>query len=124
MRHVYTARDEMDAGFLRDLLVQQGIRAVVQGGPLEGGAFGNLPLSAQSMPTVWVADEDESKAVSIVDEYREVDRANADDSRAARATWRCANCGEQVERQFTQCWKCGHPQPAESSIIEPVDGPH
>lgn len=114
----------MDAEFLKDILVQEGLRAVVQGQALESGAFGTLPLSAQSGPTVWVADEDESKAAGIVDEYRRVDRASADDASVARSTWKCANCGEQVESQFTQCWKCGHQRPAEGTVVEPVDGPH
>ena len=28
--------------------------------------------------------------------------------------WTCAHCGENLEGQFTECWKCGatRPQPA------------
>ena len=116
MEHVYSARDEMDAHFVKGLLEQQGIRAVVQGETLESGAFGTLPLSAKSSPSVWVDDGDVAKAAPIVEEYRRVDRANADEDekgdRTGRATWTCANCGEKVEEQFTQCWKCGHARPA------------
>lgn len=122
MQHVYTARDTMDAHFLRDLLEQQGIRAVVQGESLESGAFGSLPLSAQSTPTVWVNPEDEAKASEVVAEYRRVDRANADASEKLGPTWTCANCGEKVEQQFTQCWKCGH-QKSDAAAV-PDDGPH
>lgn len=123
MRHVYTARDTMDAHFLKDLLEQEDIRAVVQGESLESGAFGSLPLSAQSTPTVWVAPEDEGRAVEIVAKYRSVDRANADASEQLGPTWTCPNCGEQVEQQFTECWKCGQPRP-ESSADAGGEGPH
>lgn len=125
MRHVYTARDEMDAHFIRGLLEQQGIRAVVQGEALEAGALGTLPLSAQAMPSVWVDDPDEARAAEVVAEYRRVDVANAGDddgNKAARMTWTCRNCGVRVEEQFDRCWKCGHPRPAEDDPH--VVGPH
>lgn len=113
MQHVYTARDEMDASFVQGLLKQQGIEAVVQGQAL-GSAWGTLPLSAESLPTVWVPDGDLARAIPVVEEYRRTDEANAsdDERRGARATWTCAQCGERVEEQFTQCWKCGHNRPA------------
>ena len=113
MQHVYTARDEMDATFVQGLLRQEGIEAVLQGQAL-GTAWGTLPLSAESLPTVWVEDKDLERARPVIEAYRQTDRANADDAVAdsAKATWACPNCGERVENQFTQCWKCGHQRPA------------
>ena len=113
MQHVYTARDEMDANFVQGLLRQEGIQAVVQGQSL-GTAWGTLPLSAESLPTVWVEDKDVERARPIIEAYRQTDRANADEAvaEAPRATWTCPQCGEKVEEQFTQCWKCGHNRPA------------
>ena len=111
MQHVYTARDPMDANFVRGLLRQEGIEAVVQGEAL-GEVWGTLPLSAESLPTVWVPDGDVQKAKPLIEQYRRTDEANAvDDAERSRATWACPNCGENVEEQFTQCWKCGHNQP-------------
>ena len=123
MRHVYTGRDEMDAHFVKGLLEQQGIRAVVEGENLEG-AWGTLPLSPKSLPQVWVNDDDEPRAAEVVAEYRNVDRANADPAGedAKRMTWVCANCGERNEEQFDRCWKCTHPRPAEADPH--VTGPH
>jgi hypothetical protein len=113
MQHVYTARDEMDATFVQGLLRQQGVEAVVQGQAL-GTAWGTLPLSAESLPSVWVEDHDVERARPVIEAYRQTDRANADDAVADRpnTTWACPNCGESVEQQFTQCWKCGHNRPA------------
>jgi hypothetical protein len=114
MQHVYTARDEMDASFVRGLLQQEGIEAVVQGQAL-GEIWGNLPLSAESSPTVWVPEADVERARPVIDEYRRTDEANAvDDAERPRATWVCPNCGERVEEQFTQCWKCGHNRPEQA----------
>ena len=125
MRHVYTGRDEMDANFLKGLLEQEGIEATVTGEHLEA-AFSTLPLSAKSTPGVWVADEDEARAALVVRDYQQVDRANAEPAveDGPRPTWKCANCGEAVEEQFTECWKCGHAKPNAAPVVDPVDGPH
>ncbi|MDB5295537.1 MAG: hypothetical protein JWO31_1520 [Phycisphaerales bacterium] len=115
MRSIYTARDGLDANFLKALLVQEGVRAVVQGEALQE-AWGNLNLTRDSLPTVWVDDADEAAALPIVDEYRRRDASHAnateaDDATAdvtARPTWTCATCGRANEQQFTACWHCGH----------------
>lgn len=125
MRHVYTGRDAMDAHFVKGLLEQEGIAAVVTGENLNT-VWSTLPLSATSPPGVYVPDEDEARAAVIVADYQQVDRANAEETveGAPRATWKCANCGEAVEEQFTECWNCGHSRPASAPIVNPVDGPH
>ncbi|QOV89801.1 putative signal transducing protein [Humisphaera borealis] len=116
MRHIYTARDAMDANFLRGLLEQQGINAVVQGEALQE-TWGNLNLSAESLPSVWVDEADLPRAMSVVDEYKKVDAANADrdDDEAvvdppttATGSWTCGNCGRSNEPQFDRCWHCTH----------------
>lgn len=125
MRHVYTGRDEMDAHFVKGLLQQEGIGAVVTGESLEA-VWSTLPLSATSPPGVYVPDEDEERAIKIVRDYRQVDRTNADEAveDAPRATWKCPNCGQAVEEQFTECWKCGHSRPDAAPVVNPVEGPH
>lgn len=114
----------MDASFLRGLLEQEGIRAVVQGEALQE-TWGNLNLSKESLPTVWVDDADVERAEPVVEEYRKVDSINAsrsdddsarpavapsaDDSGGKRAgSWTCANCGRTNEPQFDRCWHCTH----------------
>jgi hypothetical protein len=128
MRHVYTGRDEMDAHFVKGLLEAEGIEASVMGENLVN-AVGTLPLSDNSLPSVWVADADESRAVVIVEKYRQVDALNADDADdvqedTPRPTWKCVNCGQAVEQQFTNCWKCGHARPDSAPVVDPIDGPH
>lgn len=128
MRHVYTGRDEMDANFVKGLIEQEGINAVVTGQHLEA-TWSTLPLSDKSLPGVWVAEEDEARAMKVVREYEQVDAANAADTDdaiedAPRPTWKCANCGEAVEEQFSECWNCGHARPASAAVVDPTEGPH
>lgn len=125
MRHVYTGRDEMDAHFVKGLLEQEGIEAVVTGENLEA-TWSTLPLSDKSLPGVWVQDGDVDRALVIVKDYAQVDAVNADDDveDAPRPTWKCANCGEAVEEQFSECWNCGHSRPATAPVVDPGEGPH
>ena len=123
MEHVYTGRDEMDAQFVQGLLEQAGIEAVVQGGTLTH-AWGTLPLSAESTPAVFVVnDADAARAAPIIEEYRRRDQADAKvgvgatEVAAERPKWKCPNCGEMVEEQFTDCWQCGHARPAETTAL-------
>jgi recombinational DNA repair protein RecR len=125
MRHVFTGRDEMDAHFVKNLLQQEGIEAVVTGENLVN-AIGTLPLSAKSLPGVYVNDADEERATLIVRDYQQVDRVNAEEAveDTPRPTWKCANCGEAVEEQFSECWNCGHARPESTAVVDPADGPH
>ena len=112
MQQVYTARDAMEAHFVKGLLEAEEIAAVVQGEALEE-TWGDLPLSGKALPSVWVPDEQVAKALPIIDEHRRRDIADAVTGEPpARPTWVCPQCGERVEEQFTQCWHCGHARPA------------
>ena len=127
MQHVYTARDAMEAHFVKGLLEAEGIKASVQGEALQE-TWGNLPLSAENLPSVHVMDDaDALRAIPVIEEYRKRDQADAalevgqrlatTDPIPARPTWKCPNCGEAVEEQFTACWHCGHGRPAENTAL-------
>lgn len=122
MQHVYAARDAMDAHFVKGLLEQEGIEAIVQGEALQQ-AWSNLPLSADSLPSVFVVnDADLARAAPIIEEYRRRDQADArpgiDATEVAsdHPRWKCAHCGELVEEQFTHCWHCGHAKPQDEPV--------
>ncbi|KWC14524.1 putative signal transducing protein [Burkholderia ubonensis] len=72
------------------------------------GALGGLPADACA-PEVWLDDErDEALARRLLDA--------ASRGPAAGATpWRCPQCGESLEAQFTACWRCG-------AVRDPRDG--
>jgi rubrerythrin len=115
MQQVYSARDDMDANFLKGLLEQEGIACVIQGQMLEG-TWGTMPVTSNSLPSVWVDEADLARAEPIVAEYVEHERQHAQVGETPpRPTWKCPACGEAVEEQFDQCWNCGADKPASSA---------
>ncbi len=104
MKQVCYCRDEMEAGFLKGHLEQEGIEAQIMGETLSF-ARGDLPLTPQTMPSLHVAEQDLQRACEIV--YRLLDHQPDADG----PTWPCPNCSEQVEPQFAQCWNCGETRP-------------
>ena len=94
MKRVFSSFDRIAVHHARNLLAAAGIRAVVRNEFLSS-AMGELP-PAECQAELWVlADEDAARAEALL-------RAPA----RAGPAWRCA-CGEQIEGQFSQCWKCG-----------------
>lgn len=63
------------------------------------GALGEIPAD-QCAPEIWLEDErDVALARRVID---------ATQARLAGASaWECTHCGERLEPQFTQCWRCG-----------------
>lgn len=109
MERVYTASHPTDAYLLKGLLDAEGISAIIQGEALFG-VRGEVPLSLDTLPTVWVLnDADLDRARAIVADYAHQSPA----APTASPTWECTNCKERVEEQLGQCWNCGflRPQP-------------
>ena len=59
--------------------------------------MGDLPMM-ETWPQLYVEDADEQYALSVL--------ARASSARAG-APWICEECKEQLEPQFTCCWRCG-----------------
>lgn len=97
MRRVFSSHDLLAAHHAKNLLVASGIRAEVRNERL-ASAMGELP-PAECQAEVWVAeDADAARAEQLL---REGVTAQGE-------PWTCPNCGEQLEPQFTQCWRCGN----------------
>lgn len=106
MKRIDTAQNVTEAHFVRDLLESQGLVVTVRGEDL-WGASGELPF-VDAWPTVWVLDDDrEAEAQELGAQY---EATKASPSPAA-ATWRCTQCGQELEPQFTTCWACGTEKP-------------
>jgi hypothetical protein len=96
LKRVFSSWNFAAAHHARNLLEVEGIGAVVRNEMLSS-AMGELP-PAECQVEVWVLrDGDAERAHRVL---------HADVSRA-EASWRCAQCGEACEPQFTQCWRCG-----------------
>ena len=102
MKQVFVATSPTEAQVVRSMLDARGIEAEVHGEAL-WGALAAVALTIDTPPTVWVLDdEDEPEALQVIGEY-----AGAAGPPRPVAGWRCAACGEELEPQFDECWKCG-----------------
>ena len=98
MRRVFSSFNLQVVHHHRNLLEAEGIRAVVKNEILSS-AMGELP-PAECQAELWVVnDADAQRAEEIL--LR---------GSVAGPQWTCA-CGEALEAQFTQCWRCGALRP-------------
>lgn len=69
MKQVFVARNPTEAHLVKGLLESNGIRAEVRGESL-WGTRGETPLTPDTLPTVWVVDDQQAtEAMQIVKEY-------------------------------------------------------
>lgn len=99
MKKVYVAPNPVDASLMHDLLQRKGIRATVHGLSLFSGR-GQLPMTEETLPSIWVSDEDFTRAHAIIDEAQRKNKA------AMNAKWTCIKCNEENPISFEVCWKC------------------
>jgi hypothetical protein len=96
MKRVFRAASLIQVAHARNVLLTAGIQSELRNQYL-AGALGDLPM-LETWPQLYVDDADESAALTAL-------------ARAAAAPtgsgWICAACGEELEPQFTTCWKCG-----------------
>ena len=98
LERVLTVADPLIAGHLESILSERGIHCHVRNRHLVGGAGEIPPLEA--WPEIWVDAEDAAAARRLIDEVLEP-------TGAAAESWDCRGCGETIEGQFAQCWRCG-----------------
>jgi hypothetical protein len=95
-----------DAHLLKGFLESEGIGAVVQGEFL-WIARGEVPITTDTAPSVWVTDDaDFERAMDVVNEFQSSEGMSGPENKE----WKCNNCNETNERQFTECWHCGTPR--------------
>ena len=105
----YSARNELQAALLVQVLASHGIEAQVVGGAL-ASLTGYLPTTPVS---VHVDEADAERAKAVIEEFEQSGRGGqAAGGATGEAPWRCANCGETIEAQFTECWNCQLPHGA------------
>ena len=97
MRRVHSTQTLAEAYMARDALSAEGIAAVVRGEHLVG-VNGGIPWDIDAIPSVWVSEADAERATSLLAVV--LHTATAGDA------WTCPQCGEELEGQFTDCWRC------------------
>jgi predicted RNA-binding Zn-ribbon protein involved in translation (DUF1610 family) len=113
LKRIYSSRNLMEAHFVRSLLDAQGISASVMGQTLSE-IVGAVP----SLPSVWINAEDMDRAAGIVAAFE--DAPAHQPPFLAGTSWKCPNCQEVLEGQFTACWRCQKPRPADGQPPEPA----
>ncbi len=96
MKRVFSAASLLQVAHARNVLIAAGIDSELRNQYL-AGALGDLPM-LETWPQLWVEDVLESAALRALQ-----NAATA----PAGASWVCSQCGEELEPQFTSCWRCG-----------------
>ena len=103
MRKVYESDNIAVIGHVRQVLEQHEIGCIVRNEFLFGGA-GEIPIN-ETWPEIWVTDDrDYIRARTLVD-------AVTTPTEPTEPRWQCRACGELIEGQFTDCWRCGASRP-------------
>ena len=96
MTRVFSSFDRIAVFHARNLLEAEGIRVTVRNEFLSS-AMGELP-PAECQAEVWVLDgADAARAEKVL---------RQGSAPVGGVPWICA-CGEALELQFLQCWRCG-----------------
>ena len=105
MKQLHAARHAVEAHTVCGFLRAQGITAEVRGEYLTSG-WGELPVDVCS---VWIANDAQfERANELLIAFLKGSFARMFSGEA----WTC-ECGERLEGQFTECWKCGMRKPAD-----------
>ncbi|MFG0316730.1 MAG: putative signal transducing protein [Planctomycetota bacterium JB042] len=105
---VYVARDASDAAMALAMLAAEGIEGRVVGENLQTAA-GELGMSYNALPRVWVPGEQAGRARELIRAHERERSAPAD--AAPAAPWVCPGCGESVPGEFDLCWSCQTERP-------------
>ncbi len=106
MKPIFASQDVAAVTIVRGLLADQGIETAMQNENMSA-VLGDIPFMHAMPELCLLREEDEPAARAIVEQF-EAGRVSAPE---AAADWTCPNCGEVVQGQFTDCWKCCTPRP-------------
>ena len=98
MRKVYTSSDLNLVQYARSVLEGHKIESVILREHLAGVVGGIAPLDACT--ELWVYDS------TRVNDSRQLIESAMKKTETQLQTWDCLGCGENIEAQFTRCWKC------------------
>lgn len=95
-KQIYTADNPVEARFVKGLLEAKGITAEVR----DEDMIGNCP-------SFWVKVGTDFELAHEVVSLLSRKQATVE---SLTETWYCSTCKEDIEVQFTECWRCGTSQ--------------
>jgi hypothetical protein len=99
MKKVFSSKDLLMIGHLKNVLAAYGIHCITKKVDLISAA-GEIPPT-ECWPELWVIDDDKALTAKAVLKKTMAPLASV------KKPWRCSGCSEEIEGQFTECWKCG-----------------
>ena len=97
MKRIFSSPNLVEVHHARNLLEAEGVQTFLRN-ELLAGAMGELPF-AECQAELWIADgSDAVRAERVLREGRVRGAGKG-------IPWQCA-CGEKLEAQFSQCWRC------------------
>ncbi len=88
MKQVYSAQHPTEAHYIKGLLESQGIPCLVKGEALFG-VRGELPLTVETAPSVWVTDISTfTQARELIEEYEKQHNQPS----SSKNNWVCTSC--------------------------------
>lgn len=97
MRKLYSAESIIVIAHLRNVLEAAGIPALIRNDRLLG-VMGEIPFT-ECWPELWVRNEgDILRARALIDAELQAP--------LAAESWTCGQCGENLDGQFSDCWRC------------------
>ena len=99
MKPLYTSLNLLEIHHLRNLLQSAGIGCRICNERLSTLA-GEVPFAECAMRLELEDEADRDTAEALIREIARPPERTA-------ALWICTRCGEQLEAQFTACWRCG-----------------
>ena len=112
MKKVYTAKDPLMIGHLKNVLATFDIKSVTKNYELSSAA-GELP-PIECWPELWVVDDHRHAEAEAI-----LKKALAP-LKSVKKPWQCNGCGEEIEGQFSECWKCGRSRGHAVGSLEPA----
>ena len=99
MKKLTTADSLVTITHYRNLLISEGIPAFLRNEHF-GSIMGEVPFQ-EVWPELWVENDlDYDRARQLIDAAKLQEESPA-------APWKCRQCGEMNEGQFSACWNCG-----------------
>ena len=99
MKKLYTTQNPLMISHLKNILETGGIGCVVKNSYL-ASAMGEIP-PIECWPELWVLEDERYQ------EAQAVLKQTLAPVMGVKGPWKCKNCGEMIEGQFSECWNCG-----------------
>jgi hypothetical protein len=101
LRELVVCRNDLEAHVIKGLLEENQIEVLIRKDDC-GGMEPQLQITEGVK--VLVPSHQLQQAKNLLDDHH---MTNGSDKSSNERLWECRSCGEKLEMQFSDCWKCG-----------------